>query len=107
LRWIIVFPDIATDQDAGRLEFIYRDWKKVNNVWYPMQIETYYNQKRIRMVRVKRIKNDVVLEAELVSIPYLMTLYESAPQDEPQGQPESELDNVERTIEDFRKKFEP
>ena len=107
LRWIIVFPDNATDQDAGRLEFIYRDWKKVNNVWYPMQIETNFNQKRIRMIRAKRIKKDVVIEAELFSIPYLMTLYEPVQQDDPEGQPESELDEVERTIEDFRKKFEP
>ena len=107
LRWIIVFPDNSADQDAGRLEFIYRDWKKVNNVWYPMQIETNFNQTRIRMVRTKIVKKDVVLEAELFSIPYLMTLYEPAQQDESQDQSETELDEVERTIEDFRKKFEP
>lgn len=107
LRWIIVATDTSKDQEASRLEFIYRDWRKINKVWYPMQIETTLNQKRIRMVRVKTVKKDVVLDAELFNISNLMTLYEPAEPEEPQPKTESELDEVERTIEDFRKKFEP
>jgi outer membrane lipoprotein-sorting protein len=107
LRWIIVVADTSEDQEASRLEFIYRDWRKINKVWYPMQIETTLNQKRIRMVRVKSVKKDVVLDAELFNISNLMTLYEPAEPEEPQPQPETELDEIERTIEDFRKKFEP
>jgi outer membrane lipoprotein-sorting protein len=107
LRWIIVGADTSEDQEAGRLEFIYRDWRKINKVWYPMQIDTTLNQKRIRMVRVKTVKKDVVLDAELFNISNLMTLYEPAEPEEPQPQNETELDEIERTIEDFRKKFEP
>lgn len=107
LRWIIVATDTSKDQEASRLEFIYRDWRKINKVWHPMQIETTLNQKRIRMVRVKTVKKDVVLDAELFNISNLMTLYEPAEPEEPQPKTESELDEVERTIEDFRKKFEP
>lgn len=107
LRWIIVTADTSEEQEANRLEFIYRDWRKINKVWYPMQIETTLNQKRIRMVRVKTVKKDVVLDADLLNISNLMTLYEPAEPEEPQPQTETELDEVERTIEDFRKKFEP
>jgi hypothetical protein len=107
LRWIIVAEDASEDQEADRLEFIYRDWRKINKVWYPMQIETTLNQKRIRMVRVKTVKKDAVLDAELFNISNLMTLYEPAEPEETQPQTETELDEVERTIEDFRKKFEP
>lgn len=107
LRWIIVAADNSQDQEASRLEFIYRDWRKINKVWYPMQIETTLNQKRIRLVRVKTVKKDVVLDAELFNISNLMTLYEPAEPENPQPQTETELDEVERTIEDFRKKFEP
>jgi outer membrane lipoprotein-sorting protein len=107
LRWIIVGADTSEDQEANRLEFIYRDWRKINKVWYPMQIETTLNQKRIRMIRVKTVKKDVVLDAEMFNISNLMTLYEPAEPEEPQPQTETELDEVERTIEDFRKKFEP
>jgi outer membrane lipoprotein-sorting protein len=107
LRWIIVAADTSEDQEASRLEFIYRDWRKINKVWYPMQIETTLNQKRIRLVRVKTVKKDVVLDAEIFNISNLMTLYEPTESEDPQPQTESELDEVERTIEDFRKKFEP
>lgn len=107
LRWIIVAGDTSEDEEAYRLEFIYRDWRKINKVWYPMQIETTLNQKRIRMVRVKTVKKDVVLDAGLFNISNLMTLYEPAEPEEPQPHTETELDEVERTIEDFRKKFEP
>lgn len=107
LRWIIVAEESSENQEADRLEFIYRDWRMINKVWYPMQIETTLNQKRIRMVRVKTVKKDVVLDAELFNISNLMTLYEPAEPEDPQSETESELDEVERTIEDFRKKFEP
>jgi outer membrane lipoprotein-sorting protein len=107
LRWIIVAPDSPVDQEANRLEFIYRDWRKINKVWYPMQIETTLNQKRIRMVRVKTVKKNPVLDAELFSISNMMNLYTPAEPEAPQTQTDSELDEVDRTIEDFRKKFEP
>ncbi len=111
LRWIIVNPGESTDESNGqradRLEFIYRDWRKMNNVWYPMQIETTLNQKRIRMVRVKTVQKNPVLEAELFDISDMMTRYETAEEETSQPETESELDEVDRTIEEFRKKFEP
>jgi outer membrane lipoprotein-sorting protein len=107
LRWIIMTAVTPEDQATNRLEFTYRDWRKINDVWYPMQIETTLNNKRIGMVRVKSVQKDVVLDPELFNISSLMTLYDPAEPEEPQPQSESELDEVDRTIEDFRKKFEP
>jgi hypothetical protein len=72
-----------------------------------MQIETTLNQQRIRLVRVKTVQSNLVMDAELFNISNLMTLYAPAESEEPLPQPESELDEVDRTIEDFRKKFEP
>lgn len=106
LRWLSIRSDAGSSEPAERMEFIYRDWQKRNGTWYPALIETYYNQRRIRLMRVKEVKPDTVFEAELFSISSLMTLY--APRTPPQTEARElpEVDEVERTIEDFRKRLE-
>lgn len=109
LRWINIFPGQSSSEQPERLEFIYRNWQKRGGIWYPHQIETYHNQQRVRMSTVLEVRSNVTLQAEKFNIAHLMTIYKSAefsPQDKEQiGQ--TQMDEVERTIDSFKKKFEP
>ncbi len=108
LRWINIFKSEETGMESERVEFIYRNWQKVDGVLYPLQITTFHNQHPIRQVRVTKVRANTVIPPELLDIPHLMTLYpqedEALPDDQ---EPISDVDEVERTIEDFRKKFDP
>lgn len=108
LRWINFFPAESESEPPERLEFIYRNWQKQGGVWYPHQIETHHNQQRVRLAQVMNVSSNVPLQAELFNISHLMTLYqpvEEPMQDDQAGQ--TQMDEVERTIDSFKKKFDP
>ena len=109
LRWINVLPAEQGTQAPQRVEFIYRNWQNLDGVWYPMLIETYHDQKPVRRIQVTKVNANAVIPAESVSIAHLFTLYQKAlPQQRPMDEPSpSDVDEVQRTIEDFKKKFEP
>jgi len=108
LRWINVFPSENADGGSDRVEFVYSNWQNLDGVWYPMQIETYHNGKPVRRVRVVKVQANAVIPGESLNISHLMTVYKKAdaahPDDAP---PATGVDEVQQTIEDFRKKFEP
>ena len=108
LRWINIFPGPFELDKPERLEFVYRNWQKQGGVWYPHQIETYHNQQRVRMAQVMEVRSNETLQTELFNIAHLMTLYqhvEAPAQEDQSGQ--TQVDEVERTIDAFKKKFEP
>jgi len=108
LRWLNVDPvDPAQD-----MEFIYRKWRKIEwrkgrTMWYPAQIETYYQQRLIRTINVKKIQVDSDLSPQLWDVAYLQSIY--VPEQSPVDalQPANEVDEVQQAIESFQKKFEP
>jgi outer membrane lipoprotein-sorting protein len=107
VRWITILAGPSPTQPPERLEFIYRNWEKQGGAWYPHQIETYHNQQRIRMTRVKQIQSNVTLPAELFDIAHLMTIYQPADAQTQEQTGHTQMDEVERTIDSFKKKFEP
>jgi hypothetical protein len=108
LRWINILRTEKSGMASERLEFIYRNWQQVDGVLYPMQITTFHNQHPIRQIRVTRVRANAVISPELLDIPHLMTLYPRQVKALPEPRsPDSEVDEVQRTIEEFRKKFEP
>lgn len=107
LRWISVFPSETAEMEPQRLEFVYRNWQNVDGTWYPMQIDTIYNYQLIRQIRVTRVQADAAISGELLNVSHLMTLYKQKKETLPDSRPpDSDVDEVQRTIEDFRKKFE-
>lgn len=108
LRWINVVSSENTESEPERFDFVYRNWQNVDGVWYPMQIDTFHNQAPIRQIHVTKVQANEVISGELMNIPYLETLYkreeEPPAADAPQG---ADMDDVQRTLEEFRKKFEP
>lgn len=108
LRWINVLPPSNPQAPADRVEFVYRNWQKLDEVWYPMQIVTLYNGRPVRTIQVAKVQADVAIDGEGLNIAHLMTLYRKDEKVLPESQPPAdEVDEVKRTIEDFKKKFEP
>ena len=107
LRWLSVYPAQNPSQAPQRLEFVYRDWQKHGDSWYPMQIESYQNNRLIRQVKVLHLEVNADFSADLMNIAYLKTVYAPPEPKAPQEKPPAELNEVQRTINEFRKKFEP
>jgi outer membrane lipoprotein-sorting protein len=108
LRWIDVSPKGPYGGAPDRLDFIYSDWRQIDGTWYPMQIESWLNQQRIRTIHATSVEANVVIPGELMNVAYLRSLYKTPELPEPEAQrPMDAVDEVDQAIEDFKKKFEP
>jgi hypothetical protein len=110
LRWLNVVPSNDGTTASERLEFDFRNWQDVHGAWYPMVIETLLNGKMIRRIDVTRVDVNADIEGDLLNIDHLKTVYEEKKPAVPEnGVPDADagVDEVQKTLEDFRKKFEP
>ncbi|MFZ1984042.1 MAG: hypothetical protein WAU91_06490 [Desulfatitalea sp.] len=102
MRWLLVSSTDPND----RLEFVYSDWQKKGDLWYPLQVETFHNQILIRRIRVTQIQVNASLAPDLFDIPRLMDTYPQAASAGTSPPPDSDSSQeVQQTIEEFRKKF--
>ena len=74
--------------------------------WYPARIQFFQNGRLARMYLLKTFKVNPELPDQLFDIAYLKTVYQPIASTEPSPSPESELDEVEKTIRDFTRTFE-
>ncbi len=102
LRWI----DVSRKDPQDRVEFIYREWQKRNNLWYPTRIEIRHRQVPVRRIVVAALQVDIELSNDLFDMALLLQAFPSEEQRLPLGPTETDVDEVERTIEQFQKKFE-
>jgi hypothetical protein len=110
LRWINVVSSGDGTTAPERLEFKYSNWQDVHGVWYPMAIETLLNGKTIRRIDVTQVDVNADIAAELLNIDHLKTVYEEkkpAVSEDATPDADAGMDEVQKTLEDFRKKFEP
>jgi hypothetical protein len=107
LRWISYGSGGVSAAGAkDRLEFVYRNWQKWNDIWWPSQIESYHNQQLVRQMRIQKVIANVPVPEQLVTIAHLKTVYpriEAAPQE---SKPKNDVEEVQKTIDEFKKKFE-
>lgn len=96
-RWII------SGNAAQNLEVLYLDWKKLNKTWYPMRIEFFSNGNLVREIHVQDIKVNPSFPDDLFDIEKLASLYPKAASIEPKNGDKEELDEVQKTIEEFKK----
>lgn len=107
LRWLNVQQSAGGDTE-DRWDFIYSHWQKVDGAHYPFKIETFHNQQLIRRIEVTKVDADAAIDGELFNISRLRAVYEHQPaQPDDKKPPPSDMEEVQRTIEDFKKKFEP
>ena len=101
MRWLIVSPNPPNEI----LEFRFRLWRKDEDYAYPMQIECYRDQRLIRTIQVREIHSAVQFPVDYFDVSHLMALYPQMSTQTPITQPAPEVDEVQRTIESFQKKF--
>ena len=96
-RWIM------TGNATQNLEVLYLDWKKLNQTWYPMRIEFFSNGNLVREIHVQNIEVNPSFRADLFDIQKLKSLYPKDAPAEPKNGGKKELDEVQKTIEEFKK----
>lgn len=105
LRWIS-YASSDSGGEKERREFVYRNWQKWHDVWWPSRIESYHDQQLVRQISTRRVEANVTVEEKLLSISYLKTLYTEAPPISEPETPKTDMDEVQETIDEFKKKFE-
>jgi outer membrane lipoprotein-sorting protein len=96
-RWII------NGNASQNLEVRYLDWKNLNQTWYPMRIEFFSNGNLVREIHVQDIKVNPSFKDDLFDIQKLTSLYPKDATIEPKNGDKEELDEVQKTIEEFKK----
>jgi hypothetical protein len=99
-RWII------TGNAEDSLEVRYLEWREVDNTWYPMRIEFFRNHELSREILVQNIRVNPLLPQELFDIDRLKSMYPPIADSVPGQDETDELDEVQKTIEEFKKKYE-
>jgi hypothetical protein len=108
LRWLSVQQVSKAAQQEDRWDFHYSLWQKVGHAHYPFQVETFHNQQLIRRIRVTKVDPNTDVDGRLFDIAQLRSTYRPAVTPAGPGeQPPPGLEDVQRTIDEFKKKFEP
>jgi outer membrane lipoprotein-sorting protein len=102
-KTFLPFRWIMTSNATQNLEVLYLDWKKLNQTWYPMRIEFFSNGNLVREIHVQNIEVNPAFQSDLFDIQQLKSLYPQGAPAEPKNGGKEELDEVQKTIEEFKK----
>jgi len=103
-RWIMTGK--AEQSQENNFEVRYFEWRKVHHIWYPMRIEFFATGNLVREIHVKNIKVNPSFPDDLFNIEHLKSLYpQIASAEQDQGN-KKHLNEVQKTIEDFKKLYE-
>lgn len=105
IRWIIMGKD--TGSYLAPLEVWYLDWRQVEKIWYPMNIQFYQNDLLFREVMVDAVKLDVSFPEKIFDIEHLKSIYKPVTSIPSEKGSSDGMGEVQKTIEDFNKIFEP
>jgi len=103
-RWIMTSKDGKSRENS--LEVRYLEWQKVKNTWYPMRIEFFMAGILVREIHVQNIKVNPSFSKKLFDIKHLKSLYPQGPPAEQEQENKKDLNEVQKTIEDFKKLYE-
>jgi outer membrane lipoprotein-sorting protein len=103
-RWIMTSK--SEQNRENRLEVRYFEWQKVQNAWYPMRIEFFMAGVLVREIHVQNISVNSSFSEELFDINHLKSLYPQAASAEQELGKKDDLNEVQKTIEDFKKLYE-
>jgi hypothetical protein len=96
-----------TDESPdSSLEVRYLKWGQSGNTWYPMRIEFYKNDNLLREINVQNIKINPSFSKDLFDIDYLKSINQTAVPVVSKQSESKELDEVQKTIEEFKKIYE-
>ena len=103
-RWIMTGK--AGESQENSLEVRYFEWRKVHRTWYPMRIEFFATGILVREIHVQNIKVNSSFSKELFDINHLKSLYPQGVPVEQKQENKEDLNEVQKTIEDFKKLYE-
>ena len=104
VRLLLVDRGVA-DADR-RLEIFYRNWQKVQNGWFPFQVDFTINGRLAREIRVADLRTNPSIPADLMDLEALKASVALHDTDTPQAQKQEAVDAVQQAVQDFQKKFE-
>jgi len=103
-RWVLTSKNAQHLEDS--LEVRYLEWQRVDNTWYPMRIEFYQNGALAREIRVDMIQVNPLFSEKLFDISYLNSVYQPAATIAPDQMKPEGLDEIQKTIEEFKRAYE-
>jgi hypothetical protein len=101
VRWLLILKSNNHD----RLDFIYRDWQKHDQQWYPGRIDTYYNHHLIRQLDIRSVRADAYVPAELFDLSHLTSLYPSTAPETQSQMSQTGTDRADRIIEETLRQY--
>jgi len=103
-RWIMTSKPEQSRENS--LEVRYLEWQKFRNTWYPMRIEFFMAGILVREIHVQNVKINPSFSKKLFDIKHLKSLYPQGPPAEQEQENKKDLNEVQKTIEDFKKLYE-
>ena len=104
LRWILTGKTAENRADA--LEIRYLDWQQLNKMWYPLRVEYYRDDILVRAIKVQNIEMKPIFSEDLFDIDHLKSIYLPETLKGSEQGAEKDLNEVQKTIEDFKKIYE-
>ncbi len=98
---LLVFQPMAAP-GSGKLEIHYQNWWQQDKNWYPMKVQVFLDDMLARSIQVHHIEVNPELDELIFDIDQIKTAY--TPVVTSDGDPE--MDEVQKTIEDFKNIFE-
>ena len=104
MRWLLKPASAGNLSEA--LEVRYGDWRKVSSIWYPERIEFYLGDRLLRRMQVQRTRVNPEFSKRLFDVAYLKSIYPYAAVPPPAQGESGGKNDIQRTIDRFRKLFE-
>jgi outer membrane lipoprotein-sorting protein len=104
MRWVLI--DGTDDAPGMATEIRYDDWRQVNNTWYPMHVAIYKKGKIAREIRVEALRVNPSFPKGMLDVESLKIKYFQSMPERSDTSVEGELSEIEKTINEFRKRIE-
>lgn len=104
IRYIIKNPSGAEAEPF--IEFRYSIWQQYFKIWYPEKIEFFIGEKLERIIDVNHVEVNVSMEQILFDLVQLQSDYPAASPENDNSQETDDLQEIQESIEDFKKRFE-
>ncbi len=102
LRWIV--SGRTSDKSGDFFEILYHKWRKVNRRWYPMLIEFFNNNIKLREIEVLDVITDPLFGNDIFNVESIRAA--AAPADDNADDISDGMLEIKKTIEQFKKIYE-
>jgi hypothetical protein len=96
----------ADPETPEALEVRFRNWQQFGKMWYPLLMEFYRNKQLVREIRVEHIEVNPVFQEDYFNLMQLRETYPPSPALQPEPPAPLDVDEVEETINQFKKIYE-